>query len=99
MMVINVKKIRLQITKLWAGHEFAVRSCCDLDLQGSSLNVAIDTSSQNGDHSCEKVFKSTSNKLWAVNNFAEGHVVTLIFNVASQMLRATHRVNMVINYF
>ena len=66
-------KIWLQITKLWAGHNFAVRSCCDLDLQGSNLNVALDTSSQYGDHSCEIVFKSTSNNKvkWAGNNFAE----------------------------
>jgi len=45
MMIIYVKKckIRLKITKLWAGHDFAVRSCCDIDLQGSSLNVALNT--------------------------------------------------------
>jgi len=49
------------MTKLWAGHDFSVRYSCDLDLQDSSLNVALDTSSQYGDHSCEVVFKSTSN--------------------------------------
>jgi len=55
-----------------AGHVFAVKACCDLDLQGSSLNVALDTSSHYGDHSCEKVFKSTKiTKLWAGNNFAK----------------------------
>ena len=59
--VVDYEKILLQITKLWVGHDFAVRSCCDLDLQGSSLNVALDTSSKYGDHSCEIVFKSTSN--------------------------------------
>ena len=26
--------------KLWAGHDFASRSCGDLDLQGSDPNVA-----------------------------------------------------------
>ena len=30
----------LQITQLLAGHDFAERSCCDLDLQGSDQNVA-----------------------------------------------------------
>jgi len=34
------------------------RSCCDLDLQGSSPNVARDMSSQNGDYFCEIVSKS-----------------------------------------
>jgi len=41
-----------------AGHEFTVRSCCDLDLQGSSQNVACDKSSQYVDHFCEIVSKS-----------------------------------------
>ena len=50
--------IRLQITKLWAGHDFAANSCCDLDLQGSNPNVARDTSSQYGDHFCNIVLKS-----------------------------------------
>ena len=55
---------------LWAGQDFAVRSCCDLDLQGSSLNVEMDTSSQYGDHSCEIVFKSTSiNKVMGRKQF------------------------------
>jgi len=60
MVIISVKsfKIRLQITKLWAGRDFAARSCCDLDLQGSDPNVARDTSSQYGDHFCEIVLKS-----------------------------------------
>ena len=40
------------ITKLLAGHDFAARACCDLDLQGSDSNVARDTSSQYGDHFC-----------------------------------------------
>jgi len=42
---------RLQLRKLLAGHKFALMSCCDLDLQGSSLNVALVMSSQYGDHS------------------------------------------------
>ena len=51
-------KIRLQITKLWAGHVFAARSCCDLDLQGSDPNLAHDIATQYGDHFCEIVLKS-----------------------------------------
>jgi len=39
----NSCKTRLQISKLWAGQDFALRSCCDLDLQGSDQNVARDT--------------------------------------------------------
>ena len=38
--------------KLWAGHDFAAMSCCDLDLQGSDPNFACDKSSQYGDHFC-----------------------------------------------
>jgi len=30
--------------------------------------------------------------------FSKGHAVTLTFKVATQMLRATRRVNMMINY-
>jgi hypothetical protein len=37
--------------KLWAGHDFAARSCCDLDLQGSDPNVARNMLSQYGDYS------------------------------------------------
>ena len=51
--IISVKyscKIRFQISKLWAGHVSAARSCCDIDLQGSDPNVARDMSSQCGDH-------------------------------------------------
>jgi len=51
-------KIQLQITKLCAGHDFAARSCCDLDLQGSDPNVARNRSSQCGDHFSEIVLKS-----------------------------------------
>ena len=29
--------------KLWAGHDFAAMSCCDLDLQGNVPNVACNT--------------------------------------------------------
>jgi len=53
----NSFEIRLQKTKLYAGHNFAARSCCDLDLQGSDLNDACDMSSQYGDHFCETVLK------------------------------------------
>jgi len=48
----------LQITKLWARHDFAARSCCDLDLYDSNLNAVGDTSSQYGDHVCEIFAKS-----------------------------------------
>ena len=41
--------------KLWAGREFAAKSCCDLDLHGNASNIAHDTSSQNGDRFCEIV--------------------------------------------
>ena len=54
-------KIRLQITKLWAGHNFAARSCCDLDLQGCDPNVVRDMSSQYGDHFC-KIFSNSNFK-------------------------------------
>ena len=30
---------------LWARHDFAAQSCCDLDLQGSDQNLASDMSS------------------------------------------------------
>ena len=46
---------------LWAGHEFAARSRCDLDLQGRDPNVARDTSSQHGGHFCKKILNPTSN--------------------------------------
>jgi len=44
--------------KLWAGHDFAARLCCDLDLQGRDPNFVRDTSSQYGDHFCEIVLKA-----------------------------------------
>jgi len=56
--------MRLKITKLLAKHEVSTRSCCDLDLQGSDLNVARDTLSRYVDHICEKVLKSNF-KLWS----------------------------------
>jgi len=37
--------------------QFAARSCCDLDLQGSDPNIARDTATQYGDHFCEIVLK------------------------------------------
>ena len=83
---------------MWAGHDFAVRSCCDLNLQGSSLNVALHTSSQYGDHSCKKVFKSDfkQQSYRPDTNLLQGHAVTLTFKIATQMLRVTRRLNMVI---
>jgi hypothetical protein len=44
--------------KLWTEHDFAARSCRDLDLQGSDQNVLRDTMSHSGDHFCEIVVKS-----------------------------------------
>jgi len=44
--------------KLWAGHDFAARSCCDLDLQGRDPNFARDTLSQYDDHFGDIVLKS-----------------------------------------
>ena len=57
MVIIPVKLFQNLTTnkKLWAGHDFAARSCCDLDLQVSDPNVTRDTSSKNGDHFCELV--------------------------------------------
>jgi hypothetical protein len=43
--------------KLWTGHDFAARSCRDLDLQGSDPNITPDNLSQYGDHFCEIVVK------------------------------------------
>jgi len=48
----------LKIKKLLAGHYFAARSCCDLDLSGSDQIAVCDMSSQFGDHFCEIVEKS-----------------------------------------
>jgi len=48
----------LQKTKLRARHDFAAKSCCDLDLLGSDQKVARDMSSQYGNHFCEIVVKS-----------------------------------------
>jgi len=57
----------------WTRHDFAVRSCCDLGLQGSNPNVSRDTLSQYGDHSCEIIvkFDYKSQILCAGNFFAE----------------------------
>ena len=48
----------LHITKLWARHDFAARSCCDIDLKGSNPNGVGDTSSQYGDQFCEIFVKT-----------------------------------------
>jgi len=86
------------MTKLWTGHDFAARSRCDLDLQGSDPNVWRDTSPQYGDHFCEIVSKYYFKK----HNYGpdsillQGHALTLTFKVATQMFGATRRLNMVI---
>jgi len=53
-------------------HDFAARSCCDLDLQGNDPNVARYLSSQYSDHFCEKNcnIQLQITKLWAGHNFA-----------------------------
>jgi len=50
--------MRPQITKLWAGHDFAARSHCDLDLQARDPNLARDTSWQHGGYFCKIILKS-----------------------------------------
>ena len=47
----------VQKKKWWARHNFASMSCCDLDLQCSDPNIALDMSPQYGNHFCEKVVK------------------------------------------
>ena len=88
----------LQITKLWTGHDFAVTSCCDLDLQGSKQNVACDMSSKYGDHFCEIVVKSNFKQpsYGADTILLQGHAVTLTLMVATQMLCTPRRLTMVI---
>jgi len=80
------------------GHVFVARSCCDLDLQGSHLNVACDMSSQYGDYFCKIVLKSDIKKPSYGRDtiLLQGHAVTLTFKVETQMLHATHRLNMAI---
>jgi len=93
-------KFRLQITKFWARHDFAARSCCDLGLQGSKPNVARVTLSPYGDHSCEIVLKFDykSQRYGPETILLKGHIVTLTFKVATQILCATRRLNMMIIY-
>ena len=43
--------------KSWAGHDFAARSCCGPDLQGSNPNAARDTSSKYDDNFLKIVLK------------------------------------------
>jgi hypothetical protein len=73
-------------------------SCCDLDLEDSDTNFVRDTLSQYGDHFCEKVVKPDFK--WRSYGpdtiLLQGHAVTLTFKVATQMWRATRRLNMVI---
>jgi hypothetical protein len=70
--------------KLWTGHDFASRSYCDHDLQGSDPNVARYTSSQYGDHFSEIVLKSDFKKSYGPDTILlQGHAVTLAFKVAT----------------
>ena len=86
------------MTKLWAWHVFAARSCCDLDLQVSDPIVVRDRSSQYGGHFCKIVLKSNFKKpSYGVDTILlQGHAVTLTFKVATEILHATCRLNMVI---
>jgi len=85
---------------LWAGHTFAARSCCDLDLQGIDSNAVCNMSSLHCDHFCEIVVKSNFKYLsyGADTILLQGHVVTLTFTEATQILLATRCLNMVIIY-
>jgi len=60
MVIISVKLFQNLTTnkELWARHNFAARSCCDLDLRGIDPNVARDTLTQYGDHFCKIFLKS-----------------------------------------
>jgi len=102
MVIIRVQYflIQLQITRSWGGNNFHERSCCDLDLQGSDPNVARDTSCQYCDQLCKMIVKSDFElqSYGPATILLKGHAVTLTFNVATQMLRVTHRLNMVIIY-
>jgi len=57
-----------------------------------------DTSSQYGDHFCETVLKADfkQQSYGPDTILLQGHAVTLTFKVATQTLRATYRLNMVI---
>jgi len=77
--------VKSDLTKFWARHDFAARSCCDLGLQGSNPNIARDTLFQHGDQSCEIVvnfdFKSQSYEPETI--LLKGPTVTLTFKVAT----------------
>jgi len=79
-------------------HDFAARSCCDLDLQCSDPNVVRDMSSQYGNHFCEIVSNSNfKQQSYGPNTILlQCRAVTLTFKVETQMLRATRRLSMVV---
>jgi len=62
MVIISIKYFynpTLKKAKYWVRRDLALRSCCDLDLQGSDpIFFLRDTSSQYGDNLCEIVLKS-----------------------------------------
>jgi len=70
MVIIPVKtcKIRHQITKLLAGHDFAARSCYDIDLQGSNPNLRVTCYFAEG-HVVTLAFKVTTQMLRATRHF------------------------------
>jgi len=88
------------MTKFWSRHNYAARSCYELGIQNSNPNVARDTLSQYGDHSCEIVvkFDFKSQSYGPETILLKSHTVTVTFKVAAQMLCATRRPNMVIIY-
>jgi len=87
MVIISVKLFRNQVTKLWVGHDFAARSYCVLDLQGSNTNIAHDMLFQYGDDFCEIVWKSDFKKrsYWPDTVLLQGHAVTLTFKFQTQI--------------
>ena len=57
--------------KLWAGHHYTARSCCDLELHRSNPHVERDKSSHYGDHFCEIILSQLQiTRLWAGQDFA-----------------------------
>jgi len=77
-----------------------MQSAVTLAFQSSNPNDALYTLSQYGDHSCEIVvkFDFKSQSYVAETFLQKGHIVTLTFKVATQILYATCRLNMVIIY-
>jgi len=93
----NIFEIQLQITKLWAGHNFAARSCCDLDLQGRDPNVARNVVSIWWSF-LWNIFeiRLQITKLWAGHYFSARSCCDLYLQGSDPNMRVTCRLNMVI---